>query len=654
MQKLAKIVLDVPVNKSFDYSVTEKVVKLGSRVCVPFGKTKRMGVIIDLLPYCEEKQAYKVKSIERLIDHEPIITPEILKTCKWASSYYHHPIGQVVFAAITPLYRKENKQPRERIEAFRKIDPENLVLNNEQKEISGCLHRDRDKFQVNVIRGVTGSGKTELYIDLCKQILKEDKQILVMVPEINLIPQTLDRFKKYLGFEPVQYHSNLTAVQKYRVWKECKSDNKLIVIGTRSAIFLPFNNLSLIVVDEEHDSSYKQNESFRYNARDIGILRAKHFKCPVLLGSATPSFETINNIASKKYKEYRLTKRFHKSKQPLITIIDASIDQPIEGISRTLQVRMTETLRRKKKIILFLGRRGFSNSVICSNCKRITKCPKCDSYMTYHKSIERLVCHKCEFKQTFEQVKKCCEHPDLKPLGIGTQRIENKIKQLFPDNTILRVDSDTINSKKNLNEFINKANNGEVDVFIGTQMIVKGHDFRDVDLVGIINIDAGLYSTDFRGLEKTAQLITQVAGRSGRQQEQGNVFIQTYNPNHKLLKIILNQGYEKFSEIALDQRKNVNLPPFSHIALLQISSRNKSTTKSILVDLKQTYDSKYVFVYGPSQSKKLKNNSQHLYELLIGSNSSRVLSENISKIELYLANLKNKVNWNIDIDPMEL
>ena len=654
MQKLAKVALDVPVNKAFDYSINNKMAKLGSRVSVPFGKTKRIGVIIDLLPYSEQSQAYKIKSIDRLIDCEPIISSEMLKTCKWAASYYHHPIGQVIFTAITPHYRKENSEPKQKIKTLSEINPEKILLNDEQNEISKCLIKNNHKFQVNVIRGVTGSGKTELYINISKQILKEDKQVLIMVPEINLIPQTLDRFRKYLGFEPMQYHSNLTPIQKYRVWKECSSHNKLIIVGTRSSIFLPFNNLSLIVVDEEHDSSYKQNESFRYNARDIGILRAKNFKCPVVLGSATPSFETIHNISSNKYKEYRLTKRFHKSKSPLITIIDCSIDQPIEGITRTLQNKMSDVLKRKKKIILFLGRRGFSNSVICSNCKTIVKCLKCDSYMTYHKNIDKLICHKCEFKQSLQQVEKCCDHPELMPLGIGTQRIENKIKNLFPDKRILRVDSDNISSKKELNDFIDKAHNDEIDIFIGTQMIVKGHDFRDVDLVGIINIDAGLYSTDFRGLEKTAQLITQVAGRSGRQKEEGNVYIQTYNPNHNLLKIILNQGYEKFSEIGLDQRKNVNLPPFSHIALLQMWSRNKINTKSILIDLKQMYNSKSVFIYGPSQSKKLKKNSQHLYELLIGSNSPSVLSENISKIELYLANLKNKVNWNVDIDPIEL
>ena len=245
----------------------------------------------------------------------------------------------------------------------------------------------------------------------------------------------------------------------------------------------------------------------------------------------------------------------------MITIVDSSIDRPNEGLTNTLINSMKVELERDRKVILFLGRRGFSNSVICTNCKTIVKCIRCGNNMTYHKNIEKLICHKCDFKQNLEQVKKCCDNPVLTPLGIGTQRVEDKIKDLFPNKTVMRVDSDNITSKKDLENFIDKANENKIDIFIGTQMIVKGHDFKDISLVGIINIDAGLHSTDFRGLEKTAQLITQVSGRSGRRNEQGNVLIQTHNPNHNMLKTILKEGYEKFSHIALEQRKNVNLPP---------------------------------------------------------------------------------------------
>ena len=561
MPKLVKVVLDIPINEPFDYTCDDIGVKIGLRVLVSFGRSSRLGVIIEIEDLKDGQKSYKLKKIDLLIDKIPILTKEMLKTCKWASSYYHHPIGQVVFSALSPIHRKDKKGPKKILEIVHKNIERKLELNNEQNRIYTDLIKYRETFRINVIRGVTGSGKTELYVKLAQKNLEKNSQILVMVPEINLIPQTIERFRRYLNIEPVQYHSNLTATQKYKVWESSSRERKIIVIGTRSSVFLPFRKLSLVIIDEEHDSSYKQTEMFKYNARDIGILRGRNFNCPVVLGSATPSFETIHNINTNKYNEYRLEKRYHRSKLPLITVIDSSIDHPDEGISNTLKSSMKKELERNRKVILFLGRRGFSNTVICSSCKKIVRCPKCDTYLTYHKNVEKLICHKCDYKQNFERTKKCCDNPILSPLGIGTQRVENKVKKLFPDKNVVRVDSDNITSKKHLDDFIAKANNNEIDIFIGTQMIVKGHDFQDVSLVGIINIDAGLYSTDFRGLEKTAQLITQVSGRTGRQTEQGNVLIQTHNPSHNILKIILKDGYEKFSNIALDQRQNVNLPP---------------------------------------------------------------------------------------------
>ena len=314
---------------------------------------------------------------------------------------------------------------------------------------------------------------------------------------------------------------------------------------------------------------------------------------------------------------------------------------------------MKKELNNNKKVILFIGRRGFSNTVICSECKSIIKCPKCDVYMTYHKSIERLICHQCEFKQSFKEIKECCQNPTLVTLGVGTQRLENKIKKIFPNKRVMRVDSDNISSKKDLNDFIIKANNDEIDIFIGTQMIVKGHDFNNVSLVGIINIDAGLYSTDFRGLEKTAQLITQVAGRSGRQEEQGQVIVQTNNPKHDLLQKILKEGYEKFSKFALKQRELVNLPPYSHIGIIKTSSPNKYISKSILSEIVKFKKNKLVFVYGPSPSGISKKNNEYYYQIIVGSNSPKLLSEHISRIKLYLFGIDKKIKWHIDIDPIE-
>ena len=654
MPDIVRVVFDIPVNDSFDYICDNKKAKIGSRVRVSFGNTTRIGVVIDRIAPESKPKTYKLKKIDELIDEVPILSKEMFKTCKWASSYYHHPIGQVIFSVITPLHRKKRKEPKRKLEIIHHEKNSILKLNEEQNKVFDGLVKNIDKFSTSVIRGITGSGKTEIYIKLASEILKKNNQILIMVPEINLVPQTMERFGKYLKLQPIEYHSNLTAVQKYKVWETCRSTQKLIVIGTRSSVFLPFKKLGLVVVDEEHDGSYKQNESFRYNARDIGILRSSNCNCPVVLGTATPSFETTYNLVNGKYKEYRLERRFHQSKLPMVTIVDSSIDRPDDGISNTLKNSIKKELDKNKKIILFLGRRGFSNTVICGNCKTIVKCPKCDTYMTYHKSIEKLVCHACEYKQSFDQVKSCCDEPRLTPLGVGTQRIERKIKELFPNKITLRVDSDSISSKKDLENFFTLSSNNEVDIFIGTQMIVKGHDFSDISLVGIINVDAGLYSTDFRGLEKTAQLITQVAGRAGRQKEQGNVIIQTHNPDHKLLQIILQKGYEKFSEEAMKQRESVNLPPYSHIGIIKLSSINKNFSRTILKNIKENNTEKDIFIYGPYQSKISKISNKDTYQLLVGSKSTKLLSEHIHKIELYLSNLTKKIKWHVDIDPLEI
>tara|TARA_Y100000768_G_scaffold330531_1_gene269291 strand:- start:2929 stop:4893 length:1965 start_codon:yes stop_codon:yes gene_type:complete len=653
MQKLISVALDVPINKLFDYQCDDKNAKAGARVRVPFGNSTRIGLIVQINQAKVGGSKYKIKKIYELLDHFPILSAELLKTLRWAATYYHHPIGQVLFNALSPVHRNGKAEPKSQYRNRELTESTPLILNDEQLKISNSIYKDIDKHQVNYLRGVTGSGKTEVYTHLAANILNNDGQVLIMVPEINLTPQTVTRFQKYLTTNPVEYHSNLTPAQKFRVWKTCKEDSKLIVIGTRSSIFLPFKNLKLIVVDEEHDQSYKQTEKFKYNARDISIIRAKNFNCPVVLGSATPSFESIHNIDIKKYKQFKLLNRFHKSKLPLITIVDTSIDKPDEGISKTLKDKMKLELDKNKKIILFIGRRGFSNTVMCSECKSMVKCKKCDVYMTYHKNIEKLICHKCESSQKFDSIESCCKNSSLVPLGIGTQRIEDKIKDLFPNKNIIRVDSDNISSKKDLKNFIQKANNNEIDIFIGTQMIVKGHDFKDISLVGIINIDAGLYSTDFRGLEKTGQLITQVSGRAGRQKTQGNVIIQTNNPRHKLLIKILKDGYEEFSKIALKERESVNLPPYSHIGIIKVSSSNKFLSKSILTETSKFPRNKSVYIYGPSPSETSKKNNRYYYQIIVGSKSHKLLSEHISRIKLYLANIDNKIKWSIDIDPIE-
>ena len=653
MHKFVSVALDVPINKLFDYKCPFDNAKVGARVKVPFGRSTRVGIIVKILQNIDNSGSYKIKEIYDLLDDTPVLTPELLKTSKWAAKYYHYPLGQVLFNAITPIQRKNQPSPKKKYEQEKILKPETLMLNDEQLQIAKNIDKSINKYQVHFIHGVTGSGKTEIYSYLASSLLEDDAQVLILVPEINLTPQTVSRFQKYLTMKPLEYHSHLTSLQKYKVSRACRDESQLIVIGTRSSVFLPFKNLKLVVVDEEHDQSYKQNEKFRYNARDISIVRAKNFNCPVVLGSATPSFESLHNINIKKYKQYKLLNRFHKSKMPLITIVDTSVDKPDEGLSKVLRDKMKSELDKNKKIILFIGRRGFSNTVLCSECKTIVKCPKCNTIMTYHKNVERLICHQCEFSQKFDSIKTCCEKPSLVPLGVGTQRVENKVKELFPNKKVLRIDSDNISSKKELKNFIESATNNKIDIFVGTQMIVKGHDFPNISLVGIINIDAGLYSTDFRGLEKTGQLITQVSGRAGRQKSQGNVIIQTNNPKHNLLLKILKEGYEEFSKVALKERESVNLPPYSHIGIINISATSKYKPKSILSEIVKFKKNKSVFVYGPSPAETFKKNNAYSYQIIVGSKSHKLLSEHITRIKLYLASIDSKIKWYIDIDPVQ-
>ncbi len=653
MQKIISVALDVPINQLFDYIVENQDIKVGCRVKVPFGSSTRTGIIVETKKLYTEQTAYKIKNIHKVLDESRVLSVEMMETCKWAATYYHYPIGQVLFNALTPIHRKGSLSPDKKLVFKEKRAKFQLKLNEEQSKVANDIYKNIKRNQVHLLRGITGSGKTEVYTQLAINLLKSDAQVLIMVPEINLTPQTVNRFKKYLDLEPLEYHSNLTPLQKFKVWRACKEEDRLIIIGTRSSIFLPFKNLKLIIIDEEHDQSYKQTEKFKYNARDISTVRAKSFDCPVVLGTATPSFETIHNVSIKKYKQHLLKNRYFKSPLPLITIVDTSIDKPDEGLSKTLKDKMKLELNKNNKVILFIGRRGFSNTVICSECKTIVKCPKCDSNITYHKNVERLICHHCGFSQSFESVKPCCENPSLVPLGIGTQRIENKIREIFPDKNVLRVDSDNISSKSDLQDFIKKANNNEIDIFIGTQMIVKGHDFKNVSLVGIINIDAGLYSTDFRGLEKTGQLITQVSGRAGRQKVRGNVIIQTNNPKHELLQKILKEGYEKFSQVALKQREAVNLPPYSHIGIVKVSCSIRQLAKITLLDISKIKKNKEIFLYGPAPSQTTKKNNHYFYQIVIGSQSSSLLSKHITRIKLYLSSIDKKIKWYIDIDPAE-
>ena len=663
MDQVVNVAVNYPLYQTFKYSVPNEIgkVNIGERVLVPFGKKTIVGIVVKREKQVnKDKINYILKPIIDIIDDHPVMNLEIMKICTWASDYYEYPLGQVIFGAL-PSQLKQGI-PLENIKVFENKDKKSIAdkleidLNNEQNSIFKKILKNTDSFSTSLIHGVTGSGKTEVYVKLAQEMIRRKKQVLIIVPEINLTPQTITRFEMYIDENIQSYHSGHTLKEKMTTWLSVKNKKLDIVIGTRSSIFLPFKSLGLIIIDEEHDSSLKQQEKFRYHARDLSIMRAKSLNIPIVIGSATPSFESLHNTLLEKFKKYNLTKRYYKTDLPKITLVDLTKDLPHDGISKYLKEEITNALSKKQQVLLYIGRRGFSHALTCLECRWISKCPICESFMTYHKNQKLLKCHHCGNKQSVSVNPGKCENCSLVPVGFGTQRIEDKIKELFPNARVGRIDSDAISSLKKLRDFINRAKNNEVDILIGTQMIVKGHDFPNVSLVGIIDIDSGLFNLDFRGLERTAQLITQVAGRSGRKNEGGHVIIQTRTPKHPLLDILLSEGYENFAIKNLDDRKKANLPPYTHLCLVRMSSSKKITAFNFLDEMKCLFSSqKSVFFLGPAEAPVPKKNNMYVHQLIVGSKNRTVLRKITQEIRQYITKKKPyNIKWSIDVDPIDL
>ena len=663
MDQVINVAVNYPLYQTFKYSVPNKIgkVNIGERVLVPFGKKTIVGIVVKREKQVnKDKINYILKPIIDIIDDHPVVNLEIMKICTWASDYYEYPLGQVIFGAL-PSQLKQGV-PITNVTIFenqhKKLTAEKLEinLNNEQNSIFKKILRNTDSFSTSLIHGVTGSGKTEVYVKLAQEVIRKKKQVLIIVPEINLTPQTITRFEMYIDENIQSYHSAHTLKEKMTTWLNVKNKKLDIVIGTRSSIFLPFKSLGLIIIDEEHDSSLKQQEKFRYHARDLSIMRAKSLNIPIVIGSATPSFESLHNTLLEKFKKYNLTKRYYKTDLPKITLVDLTKDLPQDGISKFLKENIANTLSKKQQILLYIGRRGFSHALTCLECRWISKCKICESFMTYHKNQKLLKCHHCGNKQSISTNPGKCEKCSLIPVGFGTQRIEDKIKELFPDARVGRIDSDAISSLKKLRDFINRAKNNEVDILIGTQMIVKGHDFPNVSLVGIIDIDSGLFNLDFRGLERTAQLITQVAGRSGRKNEGGHVIIQTRTPKHPLLDILLSKGYEDFAMKNLNDRKKANLPPYTHLCLVRMSSSKKITAFNFLDEIKCLFsEQKNIFFLGPADAPIPKKNNMYVHQLIVGSKNRTVLRKITQEIRQYITKKKPyNIKWSIDVDPIDL
>ena len=564
--------------------------------------------------------------------------------------------------ACKPLFEKglaeafETRAPDPEIPARVAGEP-GPELNADQKSAVAAV-RGSSGFSANVLDGVTGSGKTEVYLHLVADMIEDGKQALVLVPEIGLTPQLVTRFRTRLGIEPTVLHSGLGDLDRLNAWRNARSGAAKLVVGTRSAVFTPMPGLGLVIVDEEHDHSFKQQEGLRYSARDLAIARAKHLDVPIVLGSATPTLEMLHHCDAGHYRHLVLPRRAGTAQPPRVTLVDLGRAASEEGLSEPLAQAVEQHLADDGQVLMYLNRRGFAPTLICTGCGHVAECHRCDSRMTVHARDRALRCHHCGSRRTLDELCDQCG-AGVRPLGEGTQRLEQALQQRFPKYSIMRIDSDSTQHKGAMHEALQRATLGDADILVGTQMLSKGHHFPKLTLVGIINADQGLFGTDFRSDERLAQSVIQVAGRAGRESRIGDVFIQTAFPTHPFWQRLIDGGYPGVTRHALEERKASHWPPFSRLALLRSAAHQREDAHAFLdlaaSEVRQLAGDR-LRVLGPVDAPMARRAGRYRAQLLLQSTDRRALHEVLRAMRPLLesAPLARKVRWSIDVDPVEL
>ena len=536
------------------------------------------------------------------------------------------------------------------------VNFDNRLTLNKQQALAFSQLLFQEGFNVWLLEGVTGSGKTEIYLQYIEEVLKKGKQVLVLVPEIGLTPQTVRRFQARFNVEIDVLHSNLNDTQRLNVWERARTGQSAIVIGTRSALFTQFSDLGLIILDEEHDGSFKQQDGWRYHARDLGIVLAQKLNIPILLGSATPSLESVNNVQNGKYHHLVLSKRAGNATTLRQFVIDLKHQRIQNGLSEPLLKRMQEHLEKGNQVLLFLNRRGFAPVLLCHECGWIDECHHCEKPYTYHQHQRVLRCHHCGAQKTVPMQCGHCGSTHLVTTGLGTEQLEETLKARFPQYNIARIDRDSTARKGKLEGYLEDIQQGKSQILIGTQMLAKGHHFPNVTLVALVNVDNALFSLDFRAEERLAQLYVQVAGRSGRAEKQGEVVLQTHYPDHPLLTTLLEKGYQAFAEETLKLRHNMGLPPFSFQALFKAQCRHSEEAENALSQLASFfYEQKIegLQVLGPIPAPFSKKAGQYRWQLLLQHASRKQLQAALSRYSPELIK-SSQVRLILDVDPLDL
>nr|WP_318676988.1 primosomal protein N' [Treponema sp.] len=695
--KYAEIALNVPLNQTFTYLTlaegTDRVSlkgenlqpdlltktrkstvknfesQIGKRAEVKFGNRRLTGIIVKLfdeLPKDLPYDASKIRPIIRVLDEEPLLTSELINLGIWMSNYYLTPIGEILNSMIPSGKRETSSQDFSFTDEF----PEQKIvtLSDEQKKaIESITSSNNETVKFHYLYGTTGSGKTEVFLQVAEKILKKGKGIIYLVPEIGLTPQVIEAVTMRFGSTVAVLHSGLTPSQKLTEWNRILHKEARIVIGARSAVFAPVPQLGLIIIDEEHDGSYKSNNTPRYHARQIAMYRCSKLAIPLLMGSATPSVESWNSISNGQFECHKLTKRLAGGAPPKIKIIDLS-KQPSSGqsISQELFEAIDKAVAKKRQAILFLNRRGFNHFFRCSYCGYELKCKNCSVPLTYHKSINRLKCHYCGW--SLEAPNSCpqCGSFDVGYSGFGTEFIEAEVKAKFPNARVVRVDTDSLTKKGELQDKLDAFKKGEYDIMLGTQMIAKGLNFPNLKVVGIVLADTGLHLPDFRASEKTFALITQVAGRAGRFFPDGEVYVQTYNPGAESIYYACNAKVNEFYSSEISTRKLLEFPPFSRLVRLVFRSPNLEDAKSTAHNAKQILEEQLselkkkfsslcadVEILGESECPINKIAANYRYQIILKSKNINILQRMTDHLINDFTHPSN-VYIETDIDPVNL
>lgn len=631
----------------FTYAIPadlQNQLKVGDVVSLPFRNKKCAGIVLE----SAKKPKFETREITGILDGP--LPEHIVKIMPWMRDHYASPFSEIVKTVLPQGVLKKRREVKT-IDK-KKIKVKKPLLNKKQEKIVEDVLKNKDK--PHLIFGVTGSGKTEIYLELAEKMILNGKQALILVPEVALTPQTIQRFEERFPGKTALYHSYLKETERSGVWKDILNSQKQVIIGSRSALFLPFQNLGLIVIDEEHETSYKQDQNPRYLTSEVAEKIKEINDCILVLGSATPLIESFFYAKSGKYYLHEIPERFIQDKMPETEIVDMRNEFKygnLSVLSEKLQEEIKKVLANNRQVVLFLNRRGFSTFVSCRDCGYIETCPRCEIPLVYHEVEDQtaLFCHHCNYRTRVRTTCPKCGSQAFKYFGKGTQKIEAEIKKFFPNTKVKRMDADSV--RKNHKNIYEEFKNKDFDILVGTQMIAKGWDLPGVDLVGIISADNILNMPDFRASERGFSLITQVSGRTGRGQNRGQIILQTYNPENPILKMAAKHDYKSFFEDELPKRKELSYPPFSNLVHLSFSDKDPIKVEQSATDLnkKITQMSKNngFSVIGPSPAFIPKVNNQYKWQIILKVNEAKNLDSVVEKMVELIPK-----NWKIDVNPM--